>query len=147
VVDVSHKWFDEVAGALESHGRRLGKPGSFKVHDLVFRIVGVGSLGVRRYLASLGHLSWTAGPRQGIPPDSSFCCRPVSSREVWRRVYIAVGVEQQDAVPHRGDDRALALFALAQRNLRLLPFGDVTRDAERADDGPVSVAKRHLGCG
>jgi uncharacterized protein (DUF2252 family) len=40
-----------VAVALESHGQRVGKPDAFKLHDLVFRIAGVGSLGVRRYLA------------------------------------------------------------------------------------------------
>ncbi|MGA2701873.1 MAG: DUF2252 family protein [Isosphaeraceae bacterium] len=60
-VNVSRKWFDEVAAALESHGQRLGKPDAFKVHDLVFRIVGVGSLGVRRYLA----LVEGAGPPDG----------------------------------------------------------------------------------
>ena len=60
VVDVSRKRFDEVAAALESHGQ-LGKPGAFKVHDLAFRIVGVGSLGVRRYMA----LVEGAGPPDG----------------------------------------------------------------------------------
>jgi len=49
--DVSRKRFDEIAAALESHGQCLGKPDAFKVHDVVFRIAGVGSLGVRRYLA------------------------------------------------------------------------------------------------
>jgi uncharacterized protein (DUF2252 family) len=61
VVDVSRKRFDQVASALESHGQRLGKPDPFKVHDLVFRIAGVGSLGVRRYLA----LVEGAGPPDG----------------------------------------------------------------------------------
>ncbi len=50
-LDISRTRFDRIAAALEAHGRRLGKPDAFKVHDLVFRIVGVGSLGVRRYLA------------------------------------------------------------------------------------------------
>ena len=60
-VDVSRKRFDEVGKALEFHGQRLGKPDAFKVHDLVFRIIGVGSLGVRRYLA----LVEGAGPPDG----------------------------------------------------------------------------------
>jgi uncharacterized protein (DUF2252 family) len=50
VVDVSPKRYDAIAAALESHGQLLGKPDAFKVHDVVFRIVGVGSLGVRHYL-------------------------------------------------------------------------------------------------
>jgi hypothetical protein len=51
LIDISRKRFDEVAAALESHGERLGKTDAFKVHDLAFRIAGVGSLGVRRYVA------------------------------------------------------------------------------------------------
>ena len=50
-LDVSRKRFDRVTAALKLHGQRLGKPEAFKVHDVVFRIAGVGSLGVRRYLA------------------------------------------------------------------------------------------------
>jgi uncharacterized protein (DUF2252 family) len=61
VVDVSRKRYDAVAAALESHGQLLGKPDAFKVHDVVFRIAGVGSLGVRRYLA----LVEGAGPPDG----------------------------------------------------------------------------------
>jgi uncharacterized protein (DUF2252 family) len=49
--EISRKQLAKVAEALESHGRRLGKPDGFKVHDVTFRIAGVGSLGVRRYLA------------------------------------------------------------------------------------------------
>ena len=45
----------------KSHGQRVGRPDAFKVHDLVFRIAGVGSLGVRRYLA----LVEGDGPPQG----------------------------------------------------------------------------------
>lgn len=51
MLDISRKQYDRVAAALESYGQRLGKSGAFKVHDLAFRIAGVGSLGVRRYLA------------------------------------------------------------------------------------------------
>jgi hypothetical protein len=50
-LEVSRKRFDKVAAALESFGKHLGKPDAYKLHDLVFRIAGVGSLGVRRYLA------------------------------------------------------------------------------------------------
>jgi uncharacterized protein (DUF2252 family) len=60
-VDVSRKRFDEIAGALHAHGQHLGKPEAFTVHDVVFRIAGVGSLGVRRYLA----LVEGAGPPDG----------------------------------------------------------------------------------
>ena len=60
-VDISRKRFDKVAAALESYGQRLGKPDAFELHDLVFRIAGVGSLGVRRYLA----LVEGAGPPDG----------------------------------------------------------------------------------
>jgi uncharacterized protein (DUF2252 family) len=49
--DVSRKQFDSVAAAVETHGRRVRLPDAYKVHDVVFRIAGVGSLGVRRYLA------------------------------------------------------------------------------------------------
>jgi uncharacterized protein (DUF2252 family) len=61
VVDVSRKRFDKVSAAIECHGQRQGKSHAFKVHDLVFRIAGVGSLGVRRYLA----LVEGAGPPDG----------------------------------------------------------------------------------
>jgi len=60
-LDISRTRFDTIAAALEAHGQRLGKPEAFKVHDLVFRIIGVGSLGVRRYLA----LVEGAGPPDG----------------------------------------------------------------------------------
>jgi uncharacterized protein (DUF2252 family) len=50
-VDITRKRFNEIADALEAHGQRLGKSEAFRVHDVVFRIAGVGSLGVRRYLA------------------------------------------------------------------------------------------------
>jgi uncharacterized protein (DUF2252 family) len=60
-LDISRKRFAKVAAALESYGQRVGKPDAFKVHDLVFRIAGVGSLGVRRYLA----LVEGDGPPQG----------------------------------------------------------------------------------
>jgi uncharacterized protein (DUF2252 family) len=60
-LDISRTRFDTIAAALEAHGQSLGKPEAFKVHDLVFRIIGVGSLGVRRYLA----LVEGAGPPDG----------------------------------------------------------------------------------
>jgi uncharacterized protein (DUF2252 family) len=60
-LDVSSKRFAKVAAALTSYGQRVGKPDSYKLHDLVFRIAGVGSLGVRRYLA----LVEGDGPPQG----------------------------------------------------------------------------------
>jgi uncharacterized protein (DUF2252 family) len=72
VVDLSRKRFDKVAAALESHGQRLGKPDAFKVHDLVFRIIGVGSLGVRHYLA----LVEGAGPPDGYHLLDIKECRP-----------------------------------------------------------------------
>ena len=59
--DISQQRFDEIAAALESHGQSLGTSETFKVHDLAFRIAGVGSLGVRRYLA----LVEGAGPPVG----------------------------------------------------------------------------------
>jgi uncharacterized protein (DUF2252 family) len=40
-----------VAEAIQAYGRHRDKPGAFHVHDVVFRVAGVGSLGVRRYLA------------------------------------------------------------------------------------------------
>jgi uncharacterized protein (DUF2252 family) len=61
VVDITSSRFDEIAGALKAHGQRLGEPKAFEVHDVVFRIAGVGSLGVRRYLA----LVEGAGPPDG----------------------------------------------------------------------------------
>ncbi len=39
--------------AVEAHGQKLGMPDQFHVHDVTGRIAGVGSLGVRRYLALL----------------------------------------------------------------------------------------------
>jgi uncharacterized protein (DUF2252 family) len=61
VVDIPRKRFDEIAGALDAHGQHLGKAEAFETHDVVFRIAGVGSLGVRRYLA----LVEGAGPPDG----------------------------------------------------------------------------------
>jgi uncharacterized protein (DUF2252 family) len=61
VLDISRKRFEEIAGALESHGERVGNVDAFQVHDLAFRVAGVGSLGVRRYLA----LVEGAGPPDG----------------------------------------------------------------------------------
>jgi uncharacterized protein (DUF2252 family) len=54
VIDISRKRFDELASAIQGHGERLGRPDAFKVYDLAYRIAGVGSLGVRRYLALVG---------------------------------------------------------------------------------------------
>ncbi len=51
LLNVSGKRFKKVRDALESYGETLGKAQAFKVHDVVFRVAGVGSLGVRRYLA------------------------------------------------------------------------------------------------
>jgi uncharacterized protein (DUF2252 family) len=50
-LDVPRKQAEAVAVAVEAHGRRLGMADAFQVLDVVFRIAGVGSLGVRRYLA------------------------------------------------------------------------------------------------
>ena len=49
----SHGWFDLVREALEAYGQTMGMPGAFRVHDVSGRIAGVGSLGVRRFLALL----------------------------------------------------------------------------------------------
>jgi uncharacterized protein (DUF2252 family) len=50
LLSVSRKRVEAVAAAVETHGKHLRKADAFKVLDLVFRIAGVGSLGVRRYL-------------------------------------------------------------------------------------------------
>jgi uncharacterized protein (DUF2252 family) len=49
--NITRKRFDKIAAALEAYGQHQGKPDAFRVHDLTFRIAGVGSLGIRRYLA------------------------------------------------------------------------------------------------
>ena len=51
LLNLTRKRFEEARDALESYGETLGNAEAFKVHDVVFRIAGVGSLGVRRYLA------------------------------------------------------------------------------------------------
>ena len=40
-----------VSGAVEAHGKATGRPASFEVLDVAGRIAGIGSLGVRRYVA------------------------------------------------------------------------------------------------
>jgi uncharacterized protein (DUF2252 family) len=52
-VGISPKRFDLIREAVEDHGQKLGMSDQFRVHDLTSRIAGVGSLGVRRYLALL----------------------------------------------------------------------------------------------
>jgi uncharacterized protein (DUF2252 family) len=52
-IAISTKRFDLICEAVETHGRKLGTPDQFRVHDVTRRIAGVGSLGVRRYLALL----------------------------------------------------------------------------------------------
>ena len=51
----------EVRRAVEAYGRRLGRPGAFRVRDVTGRVAGIGSLGVRRYLV----LADGAGPPSG----------------------------------------------------------------------------------
>ena len=50
---ISPKRFALIREALEVHGQKLGMSDQFRVHDVTARIAGVGSLGVRRYLALL----------------------------------------------------------------------------------------------
>ncbi len=49
--EVSRKRLDEIREAVEGYGRSAGTEDAFRVHDVTGRIAGVGSLGVRRYLA------------------------------------------------------------------------------------------------
>jgi uncharacterized protein (DUF2252 family) len=51
--EISRKRFDLIRETLEAHGQKAGEPDAFRVHDVTRRIAGVGSLGVRRYLALL----------------------------------------------------------------------------------------------
>ncbi len=51
--EVSRKRFDLIRESVEAHGKKLGEPNAFRAHDVTGRIVGVGSLGIRRYLALL----------------------------------------------------------------------------------------------
>jgi uncharacterized protein (DUF2252 family) len=51
--EVSHKRFELIREAVEAYGQKMGTPDAFRVHDVTGRIAGVGSLGVRRYLALL----------------------------------------------------------------------------------------------
>jgi uncharacterized protein (DUF2252 family) len=48
---VSPKRFELIREAVEAHGQKVGMPDAFRIHDVSGRIAGVGSLGVRRYLA------------------------------------------------------------------------------------------------
>ncbi len=50
---VSRKRFDQIRESVEAHGQNVGEPDAFRVLDVTGRIAGVGSLGVRRYLALL----------------------------------------------------------------------------------------------
>jgi uncharacterized protein (DUF2252 family) len=50
---ISLKRFELIHEAVEAHGQKLGMSDQFHVHDVTGRIAGVGSLGVRRYLALL----------------------------------------------------------------------------------------------
>jgi uncharacterized protein (DUF2252 family) len=59
--EVSRKRFEAIRDAMEEYGRSVGQPDAFRVHDVSLRIAGVGSLGVRRYLA----LIEGAGPSDG----------------------------------------------------------------------------------
>jgi uncharacterized protein (DUF2252 family) len=52
-IAISPKRFELIRGAVEAHGQKLGMADQFRVHDVTGRIAGVGSLGVRRYLALL----------------------------------------------------------------------------------------------
>jgi uncharacterized protein (DUF2252 family) len=49
--EVSRRRVDLIRAAFEAHGRKVGEPDAFAVLDVTGRIAGVGSLGVRRYLA------------------------------------------------------------------------------------------------
>jgi uncharacterized protein (DUF2252 family) len=50
---ISPKRFDLIREAVLAHGQKSGTADEFRVHDVTGRIAGVGSLGVRRYLALL----------------------------------------------------------------------------------------------
>jgi len=49
--EVSRKRFEAIREAIEAYGETVKEPEIFRVHDVTGRITGVGSLGVRRYLA------------------------------------------------------------------------------------------------
>jgi uncharacterized protein (DUF2252 family) len=49
--EVSRKRAGLIREAIEAYGQKFGEPDAFRVHDVTGRIAGVGSLGVRRYLA------------------------------------------------------------------------------------------------
>jgi uncharacterized protein (DUF2252 family) len=49
--EVSRKRVGLIRQAVEAHGQKVGDADAFRVHDVTGRIAGVGSLGVRRYLA------------------------------------------------------------------------------------------------
>ena len=49
--EVPRKQFEAVREAIEAYGQTVKQPEIFRVHDVTGRISGVGSLGVRRYLA------------------------------------------------------------------------------------------------
>jgi uncharacterized protein (DUF2252 family) len=48
---VARKRVELIREVVEAHGQKVGEPEAFRVHDVSARIAGVGSLGVRRYLA------------------------------------------------------------------------------------------------
>lgn len=52
-VAISTKRFELIREAVEAHGKKVGMSDQYRVHDVTGRIAGVGSLGVRRYLALL----------------------------------------------------------------------------------------------
>jgi uncharacterized protein (DUF2252 family) len=49
--EVSRKRFEAIREAIEAYGETVKQPEIFRVHDVTGRISGVGSLGLRRYLA------------------------------------------------------------------------------------------------
>jgi uncharacterized protein (DUF2252 family) len=49
--ELSRKRSGLIREAVEAHGQKVRDPDAFRVHDVTGRIAGVGSLGVRRYLA------------------------------------------------------------------------------------------------
>jgi len=51
--EVSRRRLDLIRETMEAHGQKVGEADAFRVHDVTGRIAGVGSLGVRRYLALL----------------------------------------------------------------------------------------------